>query len=125
MAVRVTHFLVVGDQARARAFYERVFGALVVRERDPVILELFDATLILNDGGPPTPDKPGVVLEPPADPSRVSALINLRVDDLAAVHREWATRGAEWLTEPVDRGPELRAYLRDPDGHLIEVGQAT
>lgn len=34
-------------------------------------------------------------------------------------------KGAEFLTEPKDHGPEIRAYLRDPDGHLIEVGQFT
>jgi catechol 2,3-dioxygenase-like lactoylglutathione lyase family enzyme len=34
-------------------------------------------------------------------------------------------RGAEFLTPPQDRGAEIRCYLRDPDGHLIEVGQAT
>jgi hypothetical protein len=27
--------------------------------------------------------------------------------------------------EPSDRKAELRCYLRDPDGYLIEVGQAT
>jgi catechol 2,3-dioxygenase-like lactoylglutathione lyase family enzyme len=27
------------------------------------------------------------------------------------------------VTDPVDRGNEIRAYIRDPDGHLIEVGQ--
>ena len=30
-----------------------------------------------------------------------------------------------FLTEPKDHGREIRAYIRDPDGHLIEVGQAT
>jgi hypothetical protein len=24
---------------------------------------------------------------------------------------------------PIDRGREIRCYMRDPDGHLIEVGQ--
>jgi len=32
---------------------------------------------------------------------------------------------AEFLTEPKDHGREIRAYIRDPDGHLIEVGQTT
>src|ERR671936_297894 len=27
-------------------------------------------------------------------------------------------------TEPKDHGREIRAYIRDPDGHLIEVGQS-
>ena len=26
---------------------------------------------------------------------------------------------------PIDRGAEIRCYISDPDGHLIEVGQAT
>lgn len=29
------------------------------------------------------------------------------------------------MTEPIDRGPEIRCYMRDPDGYLIEMGQAT
>ena len=30
---------------------------------------------------------------------------------------------SEFLTPPIDRGNEIRCYMRDPDGHLIEVGQ--
>jgi hypothetical protein len=26
---------------------------------------------------------------------------------------------------PIDRGAEIRCYVRDPDGYLIEVGQST
>ena len=33
--------------------------------------------------------------------------------------------GELFLTEPKDHGHEIRAYIRDPDGHLIEVGQTT
>jgi hypothetical protein len=29
------------------------------------------------------------------------------------------------MTAPLDRGAEIRCYMRDPDGYLIEVGQAT
>ena len=32
---------------------------------------------------------------------------------------------ARFLTPPLDRGAELRCYMRDPDGHVIEVGRAT
>ena len=49
----------------------------------------------------------------------------LPVLDSARTYEEWSARGAEFLTEPKDHGREIRAYLRDPDGHLIEVGQAT
>jgi hypothetical protein len=30
-----------------------------------------------------------------------------------------------FLTSPKDHGREIRCYMRDPDGHLIEVGQTT
>ncbi|HKE50698.1 MAG TPA: VOC family protein, partial [Actinomycetes bacterium] len=40
-------------------------------------------------------------------------------------YRDWRAAGAEFLTEPQDRGAEIRCYMRDPDGHLIEVGQST
>jgi len=28
-------------------------------------------------------------------------------------------------SSPIDRRAEIRCYMRDPDGYLIEVGQAT
>jgi lactoylglutathione lyase len=119
----VTHFLVVADQDRSREFYRTVFGGLVVLERDPVILKIANTWLILNEGGGPTDDKPTVTLETPPDPDRTSAFLNLRVADIQAAYRDWSSRGADFLTEPKDHGREIRAYIRDPDGHLIEVGQ--
>jgi lactoylglutathione lyase len=119
----VTHFLVVSDQDRSRDFYTKVFGAQVVRERDPVILRLANSWLILNGGGGPTDDKPTVTLTTPTDPDTVSGFVNLRVADIERAHRDWSARGAQFVTDPMDRGNEIRAYIRDPDGHLIEVGQ--
>jgi lactoylglutathione lyase len=121
----LTHFLVVSDQDRSREFYQSVFEAKVVLERDPVIMKLANSWLILNVGGGPTDDKPTVTLTTPGDPDQASAFLNIRVADIAAVYAEWSARGAEFLTEPKDHGREIRAYIRDPDGHLIEVGQAT
>jgi lactoylglutathione lyase len=121
----VTHFLVVDDQERSRNWYVDVLGAEVVRDRDPVYLRVANSWIILNEGGGPTDDKPNVTLAPPRDLERASAFLNLRVADIDKVHREWSDAGAEFLTEPVDHGREIRAYMRDPDGHLIEVGQTT
>ena len=120
----VTHFLVVSDQDRSREFYRSVFGAKVVLERDPVIMRMANSWLILNAGGGPTDDKPTVTLAPPADPDRASAFLNLRVADIASAYAQWSARGAEFLTEPKDHASEIRADIRDPDGHLIEVGQS-
>jgi len=53
-----------------------------------------------------------------------STSLNVRVADIERIYREWSARGAEFLTEPKDHGLEIRAYFRDPDAHLIEVGQA-
>ena len=121
----LTHFLVVADQDRSREWYVRLFDAQVLRERDPVMLRAANSWLVLNEGGGPTDDKPDVTLETPQDLSRTSAFLNVRVADIAAVHRDWTAKGAQFLTEPKDHGQEIRAYVRDPDGHLIEIGQAT
>jgi len=119
----LTHFLVVSDQDRSRDFYVSVFGGQVALERDPVVIKVANSWLILNVGGGPTDDKPEVTLTTPPDPNRTSAFLNVRVADIAKVYREWSARGATFLTEPKDHGREIRAYIRDPDGHLIEVGQ--
>ena len=121
----ITHFLVVADQDRSREFYRTVFGGQVLLERDPVIMKIANTWLILNVGGGPTDDKPTVTLETPRDPNRTSAFLNVRVADIHQIYKEWSARGAEFLTEPKDHGQEIRCYMKDPDGHLIEVGQST
>ena len=120
----ITYFLVVSDQDRSREFYRSLFDGKVL-ERDPVIMKVANTWLILNEGGGPTDDKPTVTLTTPPDPNRTSAFLNIRVADIAKAYREWSAKGAQFLTEPKDHGREIRAYIRDPDGHLIEVGQAT
>ena len=121
----LTHLLIVTDQDRSREFYRRVMGAEVVRERDPVMLRLSNSWLILNVGGGPTDDKPDVFAAPPQSAHVLTSALNIRVADVHAIYREWRARGAEFLTEPKDHGREIRCYVKDPDGHLIEVGQST
>jgi lactoylglutathione lyase len=121
----ITHFLVVSDQDRSREYYRTLFDATVVLERDPVILKVANTWLILNVGGGPTDDKPTVTLTTPPDPDRTSAFLNVRVADIHKAYAEWSAKGATFLTEPKDNAREIRAYIRDPDGHLIEVGQTT
>jgi catechol 2,3-dioxygenase-like lactoylglutathione lyase family enzyme len=121
----LTHFLVVSDQDRSREFYLSLFGGRIVRERDPVILRVANSWLIMNAGGGPTDDKPGVTLRTPQSPNETSAFLNVRVSDIQRAYSEWSAMGASFLTEPKDHGREIRCYIRDPDGHLIEIGQAT
>jgi catechol 2,3-dioxygenase-like lactoylglutathione lyase family enzyme len=119
----LTHVLVVADPDRSREFYRSLLGGQVLLERDPVIMKVANTWLTLVTGGGPTDDKPGVSVGPPAEPGFTSGFLNVRVADIAAIYEEWSAKGAEFLTEPKDHGREIRAYLHDPDGHLIEVGQ--
>ena len=120
----VTHFLTVADQERSKRFYVDVLGGRVVKKENPCYIKLSNSWIILNSGGGPTPDKPEVILQTPQDRNMVSSFLNLRVADIGKCYREWKAKGAEFLTEPLDNhGWELRCYMRDPDGYLIEVGQ--
>ena len=124
--VAVTHILVVADPARSRYFWVNVLGAELYREYGgtSVVLRFAGTWLLLVTGGGPTADKPGVVFAPPPDPERVSHAMTLRVADCRAAHEALRARGAVFLTEPVDWGSEIRCFLRDPDGHLVELSQA-
>jgi catechol 2,3-dioxygenase-like lactoylglutathione lyase family enzyme len=121
----LTHFIVSEDVPRSTEFYSDVLGGEVVRQGEPTIVALANSWVIINVGGGPTEDKPEVVLEAPTDPNRVSAFLNIRVADIQRCYEEWSSKGAEFLTPPQQRQTEIRCYMRDPDGHLIEVGQLT
>src|SRR5262245_59037566 len=121
--IAITQFIVSRDVERARRFYVEVLGGEAVLEGDPSIVALANGWITISVGGGPTEDQPTVTLEPPADPDRASSFLNIRVADINAVYKEWSARGAKFLTPPIDRGVEIRCYMRDPDGHLIEVGQ--
>lgn len=121
----VTTLLIVKDVARSRRFYEKVFNAEVIDDGEPVVLRLANTWLLINRGGGPTDDKPTVTAAPPADPDRLSIALNLRVADIRACYDLWRSRGAKFLTEPKVHESEIRCYIRDPDGYLIEVGQTT
>ena len=120
----LTHFIVSEDVERSRRFYTEVLGGETMMEGEPTIVALANGWIIINVGGGPTEDKPTVVLEAPRDPDRTSSFLNIRVADIQAIYEDWSARGGEFLTPPQDRGAEIRCYLRDPDGHLIEVGQS-
>jgi catechol 2,3-dioxygenase-like lactoylglutathione lyase family enzyme len=121
----LTHFIVSNDVERSRRFYTDVLGGELVLEGEPSIVALANGWVIINAGGGPTDDKPTVTLAAPGDPDLVSSFLNIRVADIEAIYADWSARGAEFLTPPKDHGREIRCYIRDPDGHLIEVGQAT
>jgi len=121
----VTVTLIVNDIGRSVAFYRDVFGATVLREGEPTFLRLGNIWLSINRGGGPSDDKPTVLASPPQQPDVLSSFINLRVADMARCYELWRSRGANFVTEPKVHPWEIRCYIRDPDGYLIEVGQTT
>ena len=122
--IALTNFIVSSDVERSRRFYTEVLGGEAVLEGDELsIVALANSWVTIGAAGGPTDDKPSVTLEPPSDPDRVSSFLNIRVADIAAAYEQWSARGAEFLTPPIDRGVEIRCYMRDPDRRLIEVGQ--
>jgi len=124
--VEVTHLFVVSDLERSRAFYGDVLGAEVYREYGGTscVLKFQGAWLLLVTGGEPSKDKPTVTFEPPSDPDRVSGELIFSVPSCQGAYETLKSRGASFLTEPVDWGGEIRAFFRDPDGHLLEISQA-
>jgi len=124
--ILLTHFIVTADKDRSRRFYTEVLGGRVIfATGDVTYVALANSWIIINIAGGPTDDKPTVTLETPQDLDRVSSFLNIRVKDIHAVYAEWSARGAQFLTPPKEHAYEIRCYMRDPDGHLIEVGQTT
>ena len=125
--ISIAVFLTVTDIERSARYYEKVFGARILSTGDskgaPGYVQLENTWLILNVGGGPTADKPTVTLSVP-DPNHINSFMNMRVADIRACYELWTSRGAEFITEPLEKYGEWRCYVRDPDGYLIEVGQS-
>jgi catechol 2,3-dioxygenase-like lactoylglutathione lyase family enzyme len=121
----VTTTLIVADIARSTMFYRDVLDAEVLAVGEPTFLRLGNLWLSINVGGGPTDDKPDVVATPPKRPNELSIFLNLRVSDIKRFYERWRSRGAVFVTEPKVHASEIRCYIRDPDGYLIEVGQTT
>ena len=124
-ATDLTRLLVVADLARSVAWYRDVLGAEVVAEYGgtSAVLRFVGCWLLLVTGGDPTPDKPTVTMAAPAHPDTASAELIVAVPDCRAAHAELVARGATFLAEPVEYPWEIRAFFRDPDGHLFEISE--
>ena len=124
--MELTHLLVVTDLERSVAFYRDVLGAEFYREYGgtSAVFRFLGTWLLLVTGGGPTQDKPDVTFTHPADPSRVSHEMTIRVPDCRAAYETLRSRGAPFLTPPVDYEWEVRCFFRDPDGHLLEISEA-
>lgn len=123
----LTHILVVADVAAARDWYRNVLGAKLFREYGgtSAVFDFNGSWLLLVTGGEPTGDKPDVTFAPPLEPASVDHAFTIRVPDCRAAYDELTSRGAAFLTPPHDWGAEIRAFFRDPDGHLFEISEAS
>jgi catechol 2,3-dioxygenase-like lactoylglutathione lyase family enzyme len=121
----LTHILVVSDLDRARIFYREILGASLYGEYGgtSIVFDFNGAWLLVVTGGGPTADKPDITFAPPENPNRVSHALTIRVKDCQGAYETLKDRGAEFLTPPVNHGYEIRAFFRDPDGHLFEISQ--
>ncbi len=126
--ITIAQFLTVADFERSAKFYSTVFGGEIVstgdKEGEPPYVRVANTWVILNVGGGPTPDKPTVTLRTPPNLNEFSSFMNIRVADIHACYELWKSRGATFLTEPLDKYGETRCYIRDPDGYITEVGQS-
>ena len=121
----LTRLLVVSDVERAKTWYRDVLGAEVQGEYGGTscVLRFLDSWLLLVTGGPPTTDKPTVTFAAPDDPDRAAAELIIGVSDCRAAFEVLARRGAQFLAPPVEYSWEVRAFFRDPDGHLFEISE--
>ena len=116
--------LIVGDFARSVEFYRDVVGLRPQAEHPEAPYAAFKpelgSSLCLHERGDLDAMLGGVLRQGRGD----TALISLRVDDLDAYLTEIRARGAEIASGPVEFGGRIRcAYLRDPEGNLIEIQQ--
>ncbi|MEV6302169.1 VOC family protein [Actinoplanes sp. NPDC051861] len=123
----IAPLLVVRDVARSVSFYRRLGFEPAVEWAGYAKLTGGPGILHLAAGGEPPPDRPDVALvAPDASARAVAAAVVVQVDDCRAACADLVAAGVELLGEPVEPewGGEVRAFLRDPDGHLIEINAA-
>src|SRR5258707_9618200 len=65
----------------------------------------------------------GLTKTKPADWNSAIGELTMRVPDCSAAYEVLRSRGAEFITPPVEWGDEIRAFFHDPDGHLLEISE--
>jgi len=105
--------LFTDDVDRARGFYERLLGASPEAEWPGGAIYAAGAIKLLVH------ERAGAMVDGPPNEDHVA----LGVADLDAACDDLRTRGVEFLVEPGDFPWGRSAYLRDPDGRLVELAQ--
>ena len=120
----VDPLLAVANLDRALAFWVERMGAVAEVHWDSyALLRVGEGRLHLAVTGDPPPDRAVRLVPPIPDPHEATGEVVIRVADCQAVVEVLQHRGVEFLGPPATPawGGEVRAFLRDPDGHLIEV----
>lgn len=122
----LTHILVVSDIEKSKYFYKNILGADLYREYGgtSIVFKFLGSWLLVVSRGEPTKDKPDVYFETIKDKNSVSHAMTIRVPDCHSAYKTLKSRGAVFLTEPVDWDSEVRCFFHDPDGHLFEISEA-
>ncbi|WP_229074950.1 VOC family protein [Actinoplanes sp. DH11] len=122
----VAPLLVVRDIATSVDFYRRLGFEPLVTWSGYAKLTNGPGVLHLAVPGDPPPDRPSVALIAPGDADAVVAALVMQVVDCRKACAELVDAGVVLLGPPVVPvwGGEVRAFLRDPDGHLIEINEA-
>jgi catechol 2,3-dioxygenase-like lactoylglutathione lyase family enzyme len=124
---RVGTILAVADVHRSVAFYTERLGFAVDALYDDqpyATLSREGVRLSLAEQGHPAPDRPGVTMVVPDDPTRQPVVLVLEVADAAAIHTLLVSEGATLLADPyAPPWGGLRFFVVDPDGYLVEIEQ--
>ncbi|MFN0092976.1 MAG: VOC family protein [Acidimicrobiales bacterium] len=115
--------LVVEDLDRALAFYTGVLGLPLGHRSGPYAQLATGRTRLALYLRSAMADTLGAPAAPP-DPDRPGFELGFKVGDVDAAFAELTAAGAAAVTPPTDRAWGQRtAYVRDPDGHLIELAE--
>jgi lactoylglutathione lyase len=109
------------DPEATAAFYERIFGAQILRStqngKPRIDLKLGGVDVFI---APVTPDSG--VNPPPVTPYQGLDHFGLRVNNIDAVVAELKAKGVQFTMEPTTVRPGVRvAFLRAPEGVSIEL----
>ncbi|MFQ5604877.1 MAG: VOC family protein [bacterium] len=124
--MELTHILVTNNFEKSKHFYADILGAELFREYggSSAVFNFLGSWLLIVTGGGPTEDKPEITFAAPQEINSVSHAMTIRVPDCQKAYEILKSRGAEFITPPVDWGAEIRCFFRDPDGHLLEISQS-
>ena len=123
--MELTHILVVANLNKSKTFYKDVLGGEIHGEYGGTscVIKFQGNWLLLVTGGEPTKDKPDITFASPNNLKTVNHSFTIRVQDCNQSYEVLKSRGANFLTPPVNWGHEKRCFFTDPDGHLFEISQ--